>query len=199
MRLFAGNNFRVATCGRDADRLSQLKRDINEAEVHMIESVDLSDIEQTKEFGQQIIERYGQVDVLVNNAAVAPLDTFEDITPATFEQLLDVNVRSTFYLTQMCWPHMKQQGRGVVVNISSLAAVDPFPGFSIYGASKAWIDLMTVALSAEGQEHNVRGLFNSRRCGGNADAARSVPRFPHGPVCKPGPSRPNGLGLRSIA
>ena len=59
-------------------------------------------------------------------------------------------------MTQVAWKWMMRQGRGVVVNISSLAAVDPFPGFSLYGASKAWLDLLTVALAAEGAEHGIR-------------------------------------------
>ena len=51
---------------------------------------------------------------------------------------------------------MIKSGGGTIVNISSLSAVDPFPGFSLYGASKAWMDLMTLALAAEGEEHKVR-------------------------------------------
>ena len=51
---------------------------------------------------------------------------------------------------------MLGQGGGVIVNVSSLAAVDPFPGFSLYGASKAWMDLLTVALATEGSEKGIR-------------------------------------------
>lgn len=156
VRLFANNNYRIATCGRDPERLAQLKKELHPPGRHMIESVDLSVAEQTLQFGQHVLEKFGRVDVLINNAATAPLSPFEEIQASTFEELLNVNVRSTFYLTQLLWSPLKQQGRGVVVNISSLAAIDPFPGFSIYGASKAWLDLMTVALSAEGQQQNIR-------------------------------------------
>ena len=156
VRLFADNSYRIATCGRNPERLASLNDTIATADGHLIQSVDLSDMQQTQRFGQQTLEHFDRVDVLVNNAAVAPLGPLEDITQSTFEEMLNINIRSTFYLTQKFWPRMKRQGRGVVVNISSLAAVDPFPGFSIYGASKAWIDLMTVALSAEGKDSNVR-------------------------------------------
>jgi len=102
------------------------------------------------------MEFLGSADVLVNNAALAPLEKFESITPEQFESLVNVNVRSGFYLTQTIWQQMLKSGGGTIVNISSLSAIDPFPGFSLYGASKAWMDLMTLALSAEGQDHNIR-------------------------------------------
>ena len=93
---------------------------------------------------------------LVNNAAVAPLAMLDETTDESFEETIQVNVKSVFYLTRAIWKHMKSQGRGVVINLSSLAAVDPFPGFSLYGSTKAWIDLMTTALAAEGKDHGLR-------------------------------------------
>ena len=51
---------------------------------------------------------------------------------------------------------MRQQRSGVIVNISSVASVDPFPGFSIYGACKAWVNLFTKALAAEGKPLGIR-------------------------------------------
>ena len=93
-----------------------------------------------------------------------PLNTFEEISAETFESAINTNIRSVFYLTQLIWKQMKdraqnaplEQGRGVVVNISSLAAVDPFPGFSLYGSCKAWLDLITFALASEGKEFGLR-------------------------------------------
>ena len=156
-QLFAKQGYLIATCGRNLERLGQLQAALqSSSNDHFVTSSDLSDIEQTRQFAQQVLTKFERVDVLVNNAAVAPLGPFEEISSDTFEQLLDVNIRTPFFLTQEVWKRMKQQGRGVVVNISSLAAVDPFPSFSIYGASKAWIDLMTQALASEGQENNIR-------------------------------------------
>ena len=94
--------------------------------------------------------------MLVNNAGLAPLENFELITPEMFESLLNVNVRSHFYLTQLVWQNMMANHGGTIVNISSLSAIDPFPGFSLYGASKAWMDLLTLSLAAEGKDKNIR-------------------------------------------
>jgi len=102
------------------------------------------------------LEHFGRIDVLVNNAGVAPLSPFGAITEESFEQLININVRSGFYLTQLAWNTMVKQGGGTIVNISSLSAVDPFVGFSTYGASKAWLDLLTHSLAQEGKDLNIR-------------------------------------------
>jgi NAD(P)-dependent dehydrogenase (short-subunit alcohol dehydrogenase family) len=132
--------------------------------------VDLADVQQAKSFGKMVLSTFGSVDVLVNNAAAAPLAPFESLSPEEFETTLNINLRSLFYLTQTLWRHWidsshhskaeagtpSQVQAKTIINISSLAAVDPFPNFSIYGASKAWLDLMTHALAIEGADRGIR-------------------------------------------
>lgn len=155
--LFNESGYRIATCGRDLERLSQLRSGILADENHnLIANTDLTDPKQRQNFTDEIISKFDTVDVLVNNAAAAPLGPFSELTSETFEDTLSLNIQSVFYLTQVVWRKMIEQGRGVIVNISSLAAVDPFPGFSIYGASKAWMDLMTRALAIEGKDNGIR-------------------------------------------
>ncbi len=101
-------------------------------------------------------ERFGRLDVLVNNAGVAPLAAVDELEPEQFERTWAVNVAAVFNTTQAAWSLMKGQGGGVIVNISSLASVDPFRGFAVYGASKAWVNLFTQAVAAEGRTHNIR-------------------------------------------
>lgn len=100
--------------------------------------------------------RFGRVDVLVNNAGVAPLGTIEAMREADFHSALTVNVAAVFYLTQAVWPLMRVQGGGTIVNVSSVASVDPFAGFSVYGACKAWVNLFTRAAADEGKPHRIR-------------------------------------------
>ena len=161
-RHFAAAGYRIAACGRDQQRLASAQAEFEKGDVDcLFVQADLSDTKQAIGLGEKAIEKFGRVDVLVNCAAAAPLAAFDEVTEETFENAINLNVRSVFYLTQTIWRKMKQQesgeqGRGVVINISSLAAVDPFPGFSVYGSTKAWIDLMTLALSAEGKDHDIR-------------------------------------------
>ena len=168
---FSAEGYRVAICGRDIDRLEAARREILATATSAsgecwTSVVDLNDVEQARKFGQQALEHFGQVDVLVNNAATAPLGALEEISADTFETAINTNIRSVFYLTQLIWGQLKRravadhdtgtEGRGVVVNISSMAAVDPFPGFSLYGACKSWLELLTLALAAEGDELGLR-------------------------------------------
>lgn len=101
-------------------------------------------------------QRFGRVDVLINNAGAAPLAAIDRLDPAEFERVHAVNMAAVFHATRAVWPIMKAQGGGVIINISSLASVDPFPGFAVYGASKAWVNIFSQAVAAEGKPHGIR-------------------------------------------
>ena len=158
--LFFENGYKVAFCGRRPDKLdaakSQLLAIADRPEDIGTFVADLQTPQSMAAFAESANDFLGHVDVLVNNAALAPLEKFESVTAEQFESLVNVNVRSNFYLTQAIWRRMINGAGGTIVNISSLAAIDPFPGFSLYGASKAWLDLMTLALATEGKEHKIR-------------------------------------------
>ena len=109
-----------------------------------------------REVAAETVSRFGRVDLLVNNAAASPLSPFHEISPETFEATINTNIRSLFYLTQVIWKKMRDQRAGVIVNISSLSAVDPFDGLGFYGACKAWMDLMTQSLASEGADLGLR-------------------------------------------
>lgn len=164
---FAAEGYQLAICGRDEPKLAaaaqtidQVANDAGFANKVFTSTVDLADVEQTKRFASETLDRFGHVDVLVNNAALAPLAEFENVSPESFEATTNVNVRSVFYLTQAIWRSMQQRPdrdtAATIVNVSSLSAIDPFPGFSLYGASKAWVDLLTEALATEGNEAGIR-------------------------------------------
>ena len=161
-RKFFNAGYRISICGRSQERLDEAVKLISAGD-GLIDNkrlltvaTDLDDTAQATAFVQKSLEYFGRIDVLVNNAGMAPLSPFGAITEDSFEQLINVNVRSGFYLTQSTWNTMVKQGGGTIVNISSLSAIDPFVGFSTYGASKAWLDLMTHSLAQEGKDLNIR-------------------------------------------
>ncbi|MFK7817933.1 MAG: SDR family oxidoreductase [Planctomycetaceae bacterium] len=119
-------------------------------------TVDLSKVGGATNVVADCVQQFGFIDVLVNNAGVAPnceLETFSDVDIAA---TLAVNVAAVIESTKAVIPHMKQRNGGVIVNVSSLAAVDPFPGFSVYGGTKAFVETFTKAISAEGKPHGIR-------------------------------------------
>ena len=100
--------------------------------------------------------RFGRIDVLVNNAGHAPVVAVEAMSDEEYRATLAANCDATFYMTRAVWPVMTRQADGVIVNVSSRAAVDPFPGFAVYGACKAWVNTFTQATAAEGKKTGIR-------------------------------------------
>lgn len=101
---------------------------------------------------------FGRVDVLVNNAAEAPSVPIAKTTPKLFERVMRTNVHSVATLTRLVWPIFVKQKRGCIVNISSIAAIDPFPGFFAYAASKAAVSMLTASTSREGRDLGIRAF-----------------------------------------
>jgi NAD(P)-dependent dehydrogenase (short-subunit alcohol dehydrogenase family) len=66
-----------------------------------------------------------------------------------------VNIHSVFFGCRAAWPLLRRS-RGTIINVSSMAAVDPFPGFAAYGASKAWVNTFTRGLADEGRAHGIK-------------------------------------------
>lgn len=97
-----------------------------------------------------------RVDVLVNNAGTGRIAAAEDFSQQEFDRTMALNVRAPFLLSQAVWPIMKRLGGGTIINISSVAARDPFPRFTVYAATKAALNLLTVGLADEGKEHGIR-------------------------------------------
>jgi len=122
----------------------------------LIVAGDVSDPLTAERAVNQTMEEFGRIDALVNCAGVAPVLTIEQTTPQEWHKILDTNLSATFYFMRACWPVMQKQGGGVIVNVSSFSARDPFPGFVAYGSAKAGVNLMGLAAAREGAESGIR-------------------------------------------
>ncbi|MGB6093390.1 MAG: SDR family NAD(P)-dependent oxidoreductase [Moheibacter sp.] len=103
----------------------------------------------------QIIEKSGQIDVLINNAGIGMLGTVEDVKREDFDKLLNVNVYGVIYTIQAVLPLMRKQASGHIINISSIASNHGLPFRGCYSASKSVIDRLTEALRLENQKTGV--------------------------------------------
>lgn len=155
---------RFARDGAQVLALARSKSDLQET-VSLIEaeggrchaeSVDVCESDDLDAVVHDAVERFGRIDALVNNAGVAPHCSIEELDPALFEMTMAVNVDAVYRACRAVWPVMCAQGDGVIVNISSLASVDPFPGFALYGAAKAWVNGWSKGLADEGKAHGIR-------------------------------------------
>lgn len=96
----------------------------------------------------QAFERFGRVDILVNNAGMSPLyESLTSVTEALYDKVLAVNLRGPFRLSALFGERMKRDGRGAILNISSIAAVQPTPRELPYAAAKAGLNALTLGLA----------------------------------------------------
>ncbi len=156
---FAREGFQILMTARNADKLRQaaepLLRTFPASRIQTCVA-DLNDPRSPQRIVEQMQREFSRIDILVNAAGYASSIPFDQISAAEFDLTMNTNVRGLFFLTQAVWPIMARQRGGIIVNVSSLAAVDPFPGFSVYGSSKAWVDLFTKALAQEGRAAGIR-------------------------------------------
>jgi pteridine reductase len=107
---------------------------------------DLTDAEEARRLPGRVVDRFGQLDVLVNSAAVMHQIPFEKTTPAQYDATLDLNLRSVFFCTQGAAAALRA-ARGKVVNLADLAGLQPWPGFAAHSVSKAGVVMLTKVLA----------------------------------------------------
>jgi 3-oxoacyl-[acyl-carrier protein] reductase len=117
---------------------------------------DVTDSGQVERLVRETLDRFGRIDAVVNNAGLAPVRSIVEMTPDEWRAVIETNLGAAFYLTRAAWPALVRQGGGVVVNVSSAAARDPFPGFAAYGAAKAGLNLLGLSAAREGEKAGIR-------------------------------------------
>ncbi|MEY2626716.1 MAG: hypothetical protein RJB08_475 [Actinomycetota bacterium] len=118
---------------------------------------DLHDIDGFTTKLSTTVGELGGVDLLVNNAGVAESRSIPESTPSFVQETLDVNLAAPAAAIHALWPHLATSC-GRIINVSSLAQLDPFPGFFAYAASKAGLHLLTVVAAAEGAPSGIRAV-----------------------------------------
>jgi NAD(P)-dependent dehydrogenase (short-subunit alcohol dehydrogenase family) len=108
---------------------------------------------------QRVIERYGRLDVLVNNAGIGSSGAAEETSVAQDQSVFDVNVLGVIRMTKAVLPHMRAQGRGRIINVSSILGFIPQPFMAVYAASKHAVEGYSESLDHEIREHGVRALL----------------------------------------
>jgi NAD(P)-dependent dehydrogenase (short-subunit alcohol dehydrogenase family) len=150
----------LALCARGGEALESVAAACRVAGVAVIaEGADVSDAAEIERFVATALGRFGGVDILVNNAAELgplPLAQLTDAPSSALEHVLRANVLGPLRLTQAVIGGMLLRNRGLVVNMSTDAALIGFAGLGLYSASKAALDALTRSWSAELQDTGVR-------------------------------------------
>jgi NAD(P)-dependent dehydrogenase (short-subunit alcohol dehydrogenase family) len=117
---------------------------------------DLTDIHAVRASAAEAIASLGGLDVLINNAGNDRRHAIEEVTPELWDQLMAVNLRHQFFVTQAALPALRQSGAGSIINMSSIAWIIPSIGLPIYVAAKAAIVGLTRTLAREVGKDNIR-------------------------------------------
>ncbi len=153
-RLFAAEGARVALAARSQDKLRRLAAELGEERALAVPT-DVADPAQVERLVARTVERFGGVDVLVNNAGIGLYSRLEDTDWEHFRQMWEVNFFGALRLTRAALPHLKQR-RGTVVNISSVAGKVPLPYMGSYCATKFALNALSDALRMELAHAGVR-------------------------------------------
>jgi NAD(P)-dependent dehydrogenase (short-subunit alcohol dehydrogenase family) len=157
---FAREGARVVLFSRTAGTLEQVAREI-ESEGHPVLAIagDVSSEEEVMSLFSRVVEIYGRVDALLNCAGIVAVKPFVEMDAATWDSVINVNLRGTFLCCREAFRRMAEQRSGVIINLSSLSGVkgvEKFPGLSAYNVSKAGVASLTEILAVEGKPLNVR-------------------------------------------
>jgi len=138
----------VIITGRDRDKLQAAKELLGDHCI--VKQVDTSDFDALPGFVEDVVSDHGGIDVLVNNAGINMKKAVVDVTNEDFQKILNVNLTGVFALSREVIKVMtNQKTKGVIINISSMAAQYGLPYVIAYSASKTAIDGMTRALAVE--------------------------------------------------
>ncbi|XP_054628532.1 3-oxoacyl-[acyl-carrier-protein] reductase FabG isoform X1 [Dunckerocampus dactyliophorus] len=156
--LFAQMGAVLALNGRDVENLKKVVKECTEcgagAEPLLVPG-DLTDEDAVNKTVEDVIAHFGRLDVLVNNAGILAMGGIETSDLATYDKVMNINVRSVYHLTQLCVPHLIKT-KGSIVNVSSINGQRSFPGVLAYCMSKSAIDQFTHCVALELASKQVR-------------------------------------------
>jgi NADP-dependent 3-hydroxy acid dehydrogenase YdfG len=119
--------------------------------------LNITDREKVEALPDQVIEQFGHVDAIINNAGIIqPFVRVNDLDYEKIHRVFDVNFFGTLYMVKSFLPHLLKRPEGHITNISSMGGFVPVPGQTIYGASKAAVKLLTEGLYSELKGTNVK-------------------------------------------
>jgi 3-oxoacyl-[acyl-carrier protein] reductase len=129
--------------------VTQLQANPDQRDRFFFQSVDIVQREAVSAYVREVRNRFGRIDGLINNSGIARDGLLAMASLDDVDQLLDINLRGTLYLTRACLRPMLAAGRGRIINISSIIGLRGFSGLSVYAATKAGLDAVSRTLARE--------------------------------------------------
>jgi len=155
-RMLIEHGYTVVIAARNPERLNNAKEELGE---HcQAEILDAADPDSVTKLILTVDKRFGRLDVLINNAGLAPLLPIPKTDPDLIGEVYAVNAIAPAIAIHHAWPIFERQRSGCVINISTIGTQDPFPGFFAYASAKAATNLQIKSVASEGAAIGVRGF-----------------------------------------
>ena len=182
----ARGGWRVVLLARSAAEIQNVAAGISQHGGAALELPgDVSDEQAVNAAVRAAVERFGGIDLLVNAAGTVHLGPVAEMSLQAFERVMAVNARGVFLTCRAVWPVMAARGGGVIVNVTSMAAGDPFTGLAAYGGSKAFVETLTRGLADEGRKLGIRAFAVAPGAVATRMLSETFPQFPRDEALSP--------------
>lgn len=147
----------VVLGARRTDRIEKLANEIQESGGKALAiATDVTQRDQVKKLVDSAVEKFGRVDVILNNAGIMPLSPMDRLNVDEWDQMVDVNIKGVLNGIAAVLPHMKNQKSGHIINTSSIAGHKIFSGSAVYSATKFAVRALSEGLRIEVKPYNIR-------------------------------------------
>ena len=153
---FAKEGAKVVVVGRDEVKGKAALAKVEKQGEAVYFKADVSNSAQVNRLVGETIRRFGRIDILVNNSAVAPAGTILTTSEETWNYVMDVNLKGVFLCCKHVIPHMQKQGGGVIVNIGSINSLMAMENEAAYDASKGGVLMLTKAIALDFAKSKIR-------------------------------------------
>ena len=155
-KLFVNDGWSVVGVGRNQHELTDLRTEVRDAAGKLRSHLaDLTETSQIDRLVSETLEHLGRIDVLVNAAGIIKNGNIADTSLLDWDRMMEINLRSVFYLMHKCVPSLERT-KGNIVNVSSVAGTRAFPNVLAYCVSKAAVDQLTRCAALELAPKGVR-------------------------------------------
>jgi NADP-dependent 3-hydroxy acid dehydrogenase YdfG len=156
-RMLSAEGATVVLGARRAVRLKMLVDELTaKGGKALARATDVTDRDQVKRLVDRAVERFGRVDVMLNNAGLMPQSLLASLKVDEWDRMIDVNIKGVLYGIAAVLPHMQQQKSGQIINVSSVAGHKVGPGAAVYAATKFAVRALSEGLRQEVKPYNIR-------------------------------------------
>lgn len=148
-RLFAEAGANLMLVARNKKNLEAVAEELRDKTKVEIFAMDVSDADACIDVFKKSKFEFGRVDILINNAGYHARGMVEEVETAELAKIVDVNLRAPIMLCRIALPYLRESGKGVIINVGSLAGRTPVPGAATYSSTKAGLRAFTMALAEE--------------------------------------------------